>query len=353
MDYETILTGMQENYRELTGLAPDSASDIGIRLRVLAGQMSSLFERVDSLGRQIFPQTAEGEALERHAACRGLARKPASPAEGQLRFLRAAASAVDIPIAQGVICATRTEPQVRYETTRSGILAAGSTAADIPARAVDAGSLGNAGTGAVCVMVNAAPGITAVRNPSPFAGGVDEEDDDALRGRLLEAFREISNGTNAAFYYDLVMQHDKVLSAQVIPRRRGRGTVDIVYSCASAADENAIREELEAELARRREINVDVAVYAATRQYIDLSAAVAAKEGYDIGALTGSCSSGIIRYVNDLPVGQPLYVAGLTAFLMGLEGVANAAVSAPGADVTPATGGIIRARTAAVARLEQ
>lgn len=348
MNYEDILTRMQEKYRELTGFEADRASDIGIRLQVLAGQMAGLFARVEEIGRQTFPQTATGDALERHAACRGLARKAARPAEGMLRFSRQTAPAGDIPIAQGVICATRTEPQVRYETLRAGVLPAGGTEVDIPAKSIDAGSAGNVSAGAVGVMVNTVPGITAVRNPAPFGGGVDEENDEALRERLLGAYREISNGTNAAFYYNLVMQHEKVLSAQIIPRRRGRGTVDVVYSCASAADDSAIQEALQKELARRREINVDVKLYPAARQFVDITAAIEAADGYDQTQLAGGLSGRVMQFVAGLEVGQPLYKASLTAFLMGVDGVRNAVVMTPAEDVLPVAGNIVRARSAAV-----
>lgn len=343
--YEEILALMQKKYRELTGFDADAASDVGIRLRVLAAQAELLHRRIDGLGRQMFPQTAGGTALERHAACRGLARKPARAAEGLLRFTREVASGTDIPIVAGITCATRLEPQVRFETMQAGVLRAGKTAVEIPARALDPGTQGNVSVGAVCLMVSAAPGITGVSNHSPFAGGADEETDDVLRARLLEAYREISNGANAAFYYDIAMQYGKVRSAQVIPRARGRGTVDIAVHCKNAADTNEVLPLLRQELRRRREIGVDVKVYSALRCDVDIRAEVAPQAGFEAAAVQDACLDALKSYMEALRVGEPLLVAHLVRRLLEVEGVHNARIAAPAADLIPGAGEIFVFRT--------
>ena len=56
--YEEILSRMQEKFAELAGYPADEASDIGIRLRVLAGEIYSLTASMNWLEQQLFAQTA-------------------------------------------------------------------------------------------------------------------------------------------------------------------------------------------------------------------------------------------------------------------------------------------------------
>ena len=58
--YESILSRMQDRFQELAGFPADDASDIGIRLKVLAGELFSACTNLDWLKRQVFPQTAQG-----------------------------------------------------------------------------------------------------------------------------------------------------------------------------------------------------------------------------------------------------------------------------------------------------
>ena len=70
---------MRETFSDKAGFSPDDASDIGIRLKVLAGEIYSACSQAEFLKRQAFPQTAEGDFLDLHARQRGISRKPAIP----------------------------------------------------------------------------------------------------------------------------------------------------------------------------------------------------------------------------------------------------------------------------------
>lgn len=49
--YESILSRMQDRFQELAGFPADDASDIGIRLKVLAGELFSACTNLDWLKR--------------------------------------------------------------------------------------------------------------------------------------------------------------------------------------------------------------------------------------------------------------------------------------------------------------
>lgn len=351
LSYEEILTAMQERYRTLSGFDADGASDIGIRLKVLAQQVAALYERLEALRAQVFPQTSSGECLELHAQTRGLVRKAAQGAQGVLRFSREIAAGNDIKIGAGVICSTRPDPQVQFETTADGVLRAGKLYVDIPARAVEPGTIGNVAAGAVCLMVSAAAGISSVVNPAAFSGGVDGESDEALKNRLLQSYENISNGTNCAFYYDLAMQNEGVSSASVLPRKRGRGTVDVVVACSSPAAQADILAALQDDLNVRKEINVDVQVRAAMPDQLHIGLEVASREGFDYEIVAAKCREKVTACINGLGVGKPLLLAQLGGALLEVEGVYNYRVITPASDLLTASDHVLRAGAVSISRM--
>ena len=81
--YEEILAKMQNKYKELTGTDPDEASDIGIRLKVLAAELLSAYAELNWMKQQMFPHTASGVYLDMHADQRGITRKEGAKATGE------------------------------------------------------------------------------------------------------------------------------------------------------------------------------------------------------------------------------------------------------------------------------
>ena len=181
--YESFLEQMKQGYQQRTGIPVDSASDVGIRFAVLAEQLALLQQELETAQQQAFAQTATGQALEMHAAQRGLSRKQAVYASGTAVFSREEAAQADIPIPQGCFL---TEPtgSIRYTTEQEAVLKAGQTQVEVPVRCQTAGSGGNVAAGRLSVMVTPVQGIAAVSNPQPILSGEDAESDQSLRQRL-------------------------------------------------------------------------------------------------------------------------------------------------------------------------
>ena len=215
--YEQIVERMREEFCDEAGFEPQESSDIGIRMRVLAGEIFSLWNGLEYWKRQAFPDTAIGVYLENHAGQRGLTRRKAVCAQGSLTFSRSTALWYDTEIPAGTICATAGENGIRFVTTEDAVLAAEALSVSVPARAESGGQAGNAAADTVCVLVTVPEGIEAVENPQPFTGGLDGETDEELRARLLDSYRTVPNGTNAGFYRDQALRHEGVLSVGVIP----------------------------------------------------------------------------------------------------------------------------------------
>lgn len=99
---QDFLQKMQQRYEELTGIPADEASDIWIRLRILAEQLELLYQQLEEEKKQAFAQTATGLALEQHAQQKGLQRRKAVAAQGEVTFSRTAAADEPIVIPQGI-----------------------------------------------------------------------------------------------------------------------------------------------------------------------------------------------------------------------------------------------------------
>ena len=89
---------------------------------------------------------------------------------------------------------------VRFATTQAAVLPAGELTVDVPAQALEPGAAGNVSAQTVVSMAVAPMGIASCTNPRAFAGGADGESDGELRERVLDTFRRLPNGANAAFY---------------------------------------------------------------------------------------------------------------------------------------------------------
>lgn len=321
--YEEILERMNSSFTELSGFNADSASDIGIRLKVLAGEIFSAYTNVDWLQKQMFPQTATGTQLELHAQQRGLARRAAEKSQGTLTFSRNRAVEYDIDIPVGTVCATPGIDGIRFVTTEAGVLVAGETSTAVPAQAETGGEKSNTSANTITVMITPPPGITLVTNDLPFIGGTDGESDDDLRDRLMESYQNISNGTNAAFYYDFVSEYDEIDSVSVVPREQGAGTVAIYVSSGGSAPSSSLIEQIQKDISNIKEINVDVSISAPEFVTVDVNATVVAKDGYDFSEVQTNCINSLAKYFSDLKIGDPYLLAGAGDALFHTEGVKN------------------------------
>ena len=179
--YEEILQRMEEAYEQKSGCKVADVSEVGLRMRVLAGELYRLETSLDWLERQAFPQTASGEQLDLHGAQRGVTRGEAEKATGVVSFSRYLPLSLDLVVPKGTVCATSGEPVVEYQTTEDAVLVSGQLTVDIPVEAVVAGASGNAAAGYVTTLVNAPVGINYAANETAITGGKDPEDDDASR----------------------------------------------------------------------------------------------------------------------------------------------------------------------------
>ena len=330
---------IEEIYRELlgsfgayAGLEPKEGTDLSARMYALAAQIYSLYIQADWVIRQAFPHSAEGEYLDYHAQLRSLERKAPVAAQGTVRFSAGEASESDREIPQGTVCMT--VGLIRFATTKPATLPAGELAVEVPVRALEAGAAGNVAAGAIVSMAVAPMGISACTNPQPCTGGADGETDEALRERVLDTFRRLPNGANAAFYEQGALSFDQVAAAVAIPRPRGVGSVDVVATTLAGVPDEELLEQLQEYFEQRREIAVDVQVRAPQVKQVDVSVQVTAKGGWDSQQVKNQVEQVLRSWFDGKLLGKDILLAQLGNLVYNCDGVENYAILAPDADLT-------------------
>ena len=319
-ELNAIYERMRAIFAEEAGFVPNDGCDAMVRLYALASEVQSLLAQADWVLDQSFPQTAVGQYLDYHAEARALTRLPAAKAAGVLRF-----SAPSAAVTSG---------GVRFETTEKATLAKGETYVDVPASAVEAGASGNAIAGAIHLMSVYPVGITQCTNPEAFSGGSDEESDEKLRERVLESYKRLPNGANAAFYEQEAMSFPNVAAAKAVGRARGIGTVDVYVSTHAGAPDEKLLGEIEAVLQKKREIAVDVEVKAPTEKTVNMSAELTAEQGWTMQEITDAATAALQAYFTGERLGEAVYTAKLASILYGVEGVKNCHLLTPDEDVS-------------------
>ena len=351
------MKSIDEIYRELlavfadqSGYLPETSCDLAARLYAVAAQVQALYHQAEWVMEQAFPQTAQGIYLDYHAQTRGIERSVATAAEGYLRFQVDTAVAQDLSVPAGTVCMTADGR--RFQTTQDAVLEAGEVYVDVLAQALETGSGGNVGAGTVTRMAVAPAGVKRCTNPAAFVGGVDQEDDEALRERVLDSFRRLPNGANAAFYEREAMNVPGVAAAKAVGRARGIGTVDVYVATAAGVPEEDLLEEIEADLQKKREIAVDLQVLAPEEETVDVTVAVQPAQGYDFQAAKAAADAALRGYFTGALLGKPVTLAALGNLLYGLESVENYHFTAPAADVAAEVGSLPVLGTLTISEME-
>ncbi len=213
-DFSSIYQSIIDTYEHQTGNTVYDDTDLAIRMKIVAGELYNAYEQLAYAQKQMFPQTASGQYLDRHGACRDIARKTEDYASGTVQFYCDSAASKDIVIPKGTLCSCSTGNGVIYQTDSEVTLLSGTTSVDASVTATQTGPSGNAVAGKVDTMVNVIAGISGVRNLEAIAGGMDEEDDEHYRDRILYSFLNLSTGANTKYYEDLAMSVNNVWSAK-------------------------------------------------------------------------------------------------------------------------------------------
>ncbi len=328
---DSIYSEMLAVFGEISGYLPSSSCDLAARLYAAAAQIQGLYFQAQWLLDQSFPQTAAGEYLDRHAELRGISRSIATCATGRLRFGVSTAVSADLEVRSGTVCMTK--DGVRFATTDDAVLKAGSLYVDVHAMALEPGRQGNAAVNTVTIMAAMPVGIKACTNPEAFSGGEDAENDEGLRRRLLDSYRRLPNGANAAYYEQAAMSFTGVAAAVAVRHPRGVGSVDLYIATDAGIPDTALLSEINEYLQEKREISVDLWVLTPTIKPVTIQAAIQPASGYSFETARADADAALRAAFTGALLGKEVTLAFLGNLLYDLDSVQNYHFTSPSADI--------------------
>lgn len=155
-------------------------NNIAVSAKVIAGAVWEAFSFLSYIQRQILVHTATDPYwIERHAAEFGMARLPATYANGKATIF----GDPDVAVPAGIVL--QRADGVQYEVTTGGIVT-GDGSVDVPVRALTAGRTGNAvaGVGLALTVPMSRIGTAAEVAGGGIGAGADTESTESLRQRV-------------------------------------------------------------------------------------------------------------------------------------------------------------------------
>ncbi len=204
-------------------------SNLSILGTAVAGMSHLNFGYLDWIAKQAIPFTASAEYLEGWAALKKIYRKRASAAVGQVTLLGT----------PGVLIDAGTEV-VRADaaifTATDTVRVASNGKAIVPVQAAGVGESGNTAVGSAMTLGSSITGVQSVGAvTSVITGGAEQENDDSLFERMLDAFQNTPKGGSGADYVAWAKEVSGVTRAWCAPNGYGAGTV-IVYAMLDDAN---------------------------------------------------------------------------------------------------------------------
>jgi len=310
-------------------------------LEIFAWGSWQLYNFLSLVHRQAIPMQAAGEWLDLHAEQVMEARKPATKARGNVKFLRGANNG-NIVIPRGRI--VRTLPDgagmvYRYVTLADAVLPQGSPYALVEAEAEEYGAGANASVGQICELVTPVAGIAGVTNDADWltSEGANEESDAQLRERYQLAWIS-NNGCTKYAYQSWALSVPGVTSVSILDRHpRGEGTVDIVVRGSDILPTEALLEKVRAAIAPNVPINDDWLVKSPVPVPVVINGLVeyASGNGAVILAEAESRIRALFAETSPLPdvaaiqIGQDLTLDLLTHTVMAISGVKRVIWNSP------------------------
>jgi len=198
------------------------------RLTVLAAATTQIHKHVDSVQKDVMPDTAGDDGpIDRWGGIVGTARKGATPARksaaGRVRGNLIGATA---NVGEELV---HEESSLRFQLASVATLPAG-LYVDVDIVAVDTGSATRLVAGETLKFVNAIANIETdvVLQLDLDEDGYDEEQFGAYRGRVLDTFSKPTAGGTQSDYVRWALEVEGVAFAYAYPNRAGLGTVDVV-----------------------------------------------------------------------------------------------------------------------------
>lgn len=317
---QTILRDVQ-SLEPLADVSVDS--DYYARASSLAAVAEGIYAHQKWIIKQFFPDTADTDFLEKHAALRGIRRRNATSASGTGATVT---GQVGAEIKAGL--QIKTDDNRFYETTANAVISSNGDVT-VPVRALATGASYNITTATKGSFMAAPVGVQSDVVLNNIIGATDAESDASLLERLLEIIRRPPAGGNRYDYRIWALSVDGVDAAYVYPLRRGLGTVDIAITSNNdvPSDETVQRcqsyiDDVRPVTARESKVvKPDV-----TKVNFNIQVKIS---GVTLPEIKVAISTALSDYFNTLTPGDDLIVSQCEAVVNNLVGVVDRKFTAP------------------------
>ncbi len=314
-------------------------SMLGVLARVEAGTAHSLYGYLDWLAKQILPDLAESEILDRWAAWWDVARKAASPAVGDVTLSGTDGSVITAGTAMQR--SDGAEYTVDADVTVAGGTATTAVTASVP------GQDGNSDAGVTLSLVSAVAGVQsgAVVAAGGLTGGADIETDDALRDRLRDRVQKPPQGGSVADYEAWGLEIEGVTRVWVMPLWLGIGTVGVFFvrdDDASIIPDAAEVQTVQDYIDSVRPVTANVTVLAPTAVAVDMTINLAPNTAVVQAAVTAAITDLFRREagVEDGSGSGTILISHINEAISLADGETDHVIITPAADVTFSAGEI-------------
>lgn len=182
----------------------------------LGVQLEGLEKQAEQTTRDILPDQAATDALNRHGYVYGVERLPGSRATAVVTVTGPVATTVNLPTGTQMVYSDGT----LYGVTSTAVtLSGGTPTGTLNVRAVLTGTAGTRATGDVLTFVSAPSGLNATGTVTTEVDGADEETDEAYAGRIISRMQERPGSGNRADWRAWVREYSgtDVTEAYVYP----------------------------------------------------------------------------------------------------------------------------------------
>ncbi|MBG3878709.1 baseplate J/gp47 family protein, partial [Desulfovibrio oxamicus] len=197
----------------------------------------------------------------------------------------------------------------------------------------------NAASGISLTLTSPVSGVQATGTVAAggIIGGLDAEDDDSLRARVLRRIQEPPQGGKAADYVTWALEVPGVTRAFVYPLHMGGGTVGVAVVNDDAVDgpipEAELVADVQAYLDTMRPVTAEVFAFAPTPLVVNVDLRVTPNTEAVRAAATAELRD---LFARESEPGATIYLSHITEAISLAPGEQDHVVLAPAADVVPA-----------------
>lgn len=253
-----------------------------------------------------FPQTAIGEDLDACGLEDGVSRKGA---EYAIQLIQIEGTEGTFIEKDRILCtaATEEEQSVEFKVDEDTIID-NTEIAYLKATCTVAGIIGNVALGKIKIMAKSMVGIKTISNIEIIKKGVDIEEDESYRERILDYVRNPGTSGNVNHYRQWALSVAGVGAVKVFPLWNGNGTVKVVIADTEMkAVTQALMDEVKEYIDENNgtgdgmaPIGATLTVTSAVEKEVNISAKIIIAKGYTLEQVQSTFNSNLTEYLRTL-----------------------------------------------------